>query len=141
MPKPEATARNLQIRTPGAPVAPPDDGLGETDADALAADASEVAIPDAPAVEAKTAEPAAQAAMSPADLMAFIQREVAKGVAEGLAAAKRASMPAAVELPDQSEVDPAKITSLTLTKQGYVVPLDYGRAPKHLLQHQVQVQG
>lgn len=139
MPKPEATARNLQVRTPGAPVAPPpDDGLGETDADALSADASDVAIPTEAAQPAAQPE-AAPAAMAPADLMAFIKAEVAKGVAEGLAAAKRASMPSAVVLPDQSEVDPRTITSPTLTKQGYVVPIDYGRPPAHLLQHQIRV--
>lgn len=34
-----------------------------------------------------------------------------------------------VELPDQSQVDPKKITTTVLTKQGWVVPEGYGDNP------------
>ncbi len=139
MPKAAESTRNLQVRTPGvsAPVPEdtrPDDGLGETDADALSADASDVAIPEASAA-------AGASAGLPSDmagLKAYIDAQIASGVAKGLAAERARSVPTAMVLPDQSEVDPYTIKEMTLTKQGYVVPIGYGAAPQHLLQHQVR---
>jgi hypothetical protein len=118
------TRRSLSVRTPGAP--PADDGLGETDADALSADTSDMVIP-------ADASESSRPAPMPADLKAYIDAQIAAGVAAGLASSGvRAKAPAAQVLPDQSEVDPRAITALTLTRQGWVVPVKMGAVPEHL---------
>jgi hypothetical protein len=116
-----ATAtRAASIKTPGMPDPVPE---GETDADAAMAGAPD--FDD----EAKPAKPAALNANElPPDVQAFIADAVARGIAQGLAAA-RGTPSAGVstpELPDQSEINPKKITVPTLSKQGYVIPIGYG---------------
>jgi len=121
-----APTRNLKVRTPGAPP-PPDDGLGETDADALSADTSDMVVP--------AASVAASAAPMPTDLKAYIDAQIAAGVAAGLASSGvRAKPQAAAALPHQSDVDPRAITAMTLTQQGWVVPVKMGAVPAHLAQ-------
>jgi hypothetical protein len=120
------TRRALNVRTPGAP--PPDDGLGETDADALSADTSDMVIPAASVAESGPAP-------MPTDLKAYIDAQIAAGVAAGLASSGvRPKAPTAQALPDQSEVDPRSITAMTLTRQGWVVPVKMGAVPAHLAQ-------
>jgi hypothetical protein len=123
-----ATAtRVASIKTPGMPDPAQDDGQ-ETDAEAAMAAAGGF---DDSAPIAKAAKVDANA--MPPDVQAFIASAVARGIADGLAAARGTavgSAPAA-ELPDQSEINPSKITVPTLSKQGYVIPIGYGE-PKHL---------
>jgi hypothetical protein len=60
---------------------------------------------------------------------AQLQAAIAQGVAQALAAQRVAqSVPGnpAAELPDQKDIDPNTITTMTLSKQGYVVPSNYG---------------
>lgn len=58
-----------------------------------------------------------------------LQAMLSQAAAQGAAAVHRAAAPRVnpdADLPDQSEIDPAKITSPTLSRQGYVVPIGYG---------------
>ena len=101
-----AGPRNLSIRTPGVAL-----DLGD-----------EVATrePEADQIEPV---PAAAAGHLPPDLAALVAAEVAKA----LRAKADADRPLTeAELPDQSEIDPGKITRPMLSKQGYVVPNGYG---------------
>lgn len=114
------SARTATVRTPGVVATPADDGRGETDADAVAADAAP--LDDGAAAE--TGDP---------KLVTLTQQQldaaVARGVAQALAAHRRAEATPGkpeVPLPDQSEIDPAKIERPTLSRQGYVVPRNYG---------------
>lgn len=114
-------ARELNVKTPGVQPASVDEQAGE-DIDALVGDTSDIALP---AVEAlpNTAP----------DLKAYIDKQIAAGIAAGIKAIKRSQLnpgaKAHVELPDQADVDARTITAMTLTKQGYVMPVDFGRAP------------
>lgn len=102
-----AGPRNLSIRTPGV---------------ALDMGGDEVATrePEADQIEPV---PAAAAGHLPPDLAAIVAAEVAKA----LRAQAQATRPLTeAELPDQSEIDPGKITRPMLSKQGYVVPNGYG---------------
>ncbi len=72
--------------------------------------------------------------LTQAQLDAAIASAVAKAL-QAQAAAQSAG-PGEPPLPDQSEIDPTKITRPTLSKQGYVVPADYGtpvagKGPRH----------
>lgn len=121
--------RNLNVKTPGvstpggdAPNAA-DEAADQAAVEAMANDTSDVEIP---AVVDK----------APPDLKAYIDEQIAKGIAAGIKTIKKAqSNPAApaVELPDQTEVDPKKIKTPVLSKQGYVVPHAYGRAPENIV--------
>lgn len=55
---------------------------------------------------------------------------IARGIAQAQAAARAAASatPADIQatLPDQTEIDPDEITAPTLSKQGYVIPRNYG---------------
>ena len=110
------------VATPGVPLAVM--AGAETDSDALTAGAAD--LNDGPAVEAPAkAAKAKSVTMSQDELQAMLNQ----AAAQGAAAVHRAAAPrtaTAEDLPDQSEIDPAKITSPTLSKQGYVVPLLYG---------------
>jgi len=114
--------RVLNVKTPGAQPPSVDAQAGD-DVEALVGDGSDVEVP--------AADPAVPATAP--DLKAYIDAQISAGIAAGIKAIKRAQLhpgaKAHVELPDQSEVDPAKIKQMTLTKQGYVIPLDMGRAP------------
>lgn len=102
--------RATSIRTPGTP-----------DPAADAAEQDEAAIAGAPDIE--DPKPAATAP----DIQSMINAAVEKQLAQRLAQAGVLSetVPAAA-LPDQSSVDVDKIDRMVLTKQGYVVPKDYG---------------
>lgn len=113
------STRAASVRTPGVMSPPPDDGRGETNADALADGA-------APLDDGA-------AALGEPKLVTLTQQQldaaVARGVAQALAAQRRAEASPGrpeVPLPDQSEIDPAKIERPTLSRQGYVVPVNYG---------------
>ena len=115
MPRP-ATA---SVATPGVPSEPPD----ETDGDAATSGAADLSDGTAPAA---AGEPGAKnVTMRQTELQAMLNQ----AAAQGAAAVHRAAAPRAdpdAELPDQRDVDPAKIKSPTLSRQGYVVPLNYG---------------
>ena len=130
MPRPASAP----VATPGVTSAPTTDG-GETDADAATAAAPD--LNDGPPVDSE--EPATRGAgaskakmtgkvtvtMTKDELQAMLNQ----AAAQGAAAVHRAAAPKAspeADLPDQSEIDPAKIKSPTLSRQGYVVPLNYG---------------
>ena len=112
--KPE---RTFNVKTPGAQADP----APETeDIDDLAADTGDVALPIA-----------ALPGTAP-DLKAYIDEQIKAGVAAGIKSIRKAQeKPGApsAELPDQTTVDSAKIKSPVLTKQGYVVPINYGAPP------------
>ena len=122
--------RPLDIRTPGAALAAPAiqaavdqrDAALDASAAAALADTSDVVV-----------APPASLGAAP-DLKAYIDAQIAKGVAAGVKAirASQSGPVPAVELPDQSQVNPALIKELTLSKQGYVVPRNYGAAPEHI---------
>lgn len=84
--------------------------------------------PEQDAAADSTDAPQQEVVMQPApDIAAMIAAEVRKGVAAALASNARANVVAApANLPDQSEIDPEKIDSAVLTKQGWVVPAKYG---------------
>lgn len=63
------------------------------------------------------------ATLSP-DMQALIDAAVAKALA-----GQRAPVVAA-NLPDQDDIDPLAITSMTLSRQGWVVPTHYGEPIK-----------
>lgn len=119
--------RTLDVKTPGAVTDPEDetkarDAELDAAADAAIGDTRDVALPQV-----------AEAAQAP-DLKAYIDAQIAKGIAAGMKtiqAAQSGTRPA-VELPDQAAVDPKKIKDLTLSKQGYVIPAGYGAAPEHI---------
>lgn len=134
------TARDLSIRTPGAPAeaARPIPTPEETAAEEAALEAEIAAGANEPAKPPVDAAPPAgdKQPTSMAELQAYIADEIKKGIAAGIREIKRAQLkqtPAAsAELPDQSEVDPTKIREMTLTKQGYVLPAKYGQVPEHI---------
>lgn len=109
------------VATPGVHATPTTDS-GETDADAVMAGAPDL---NDGAPQARPDPKGKTVTMSQAELQAMLNQ----AAAQGAAAVHRAAAPKAnpdAELPDQSEIDPAKIKSPTLSKQGYVVPLGYG---------------
>jgi hypothetical protein len=118
--------RAASIKTPGMPDPVPKGDEGETDADAAMAGAPDFDDEAKPAKPAKA--PALNANELPPDVQAFIADAVARGIAQGLAAARGTPSAgvSAPELPDQSEIDPKKIDVPTLSKQGYVIPIGYG---------------
>lgn len=145
------TARDLPIRTPGAAPATP---AAADQAAPAAAETAERRIPtpeetaaEEAAMEAEIAasanEPApagdaAQAAQPPTSveqLQAYIDKKVSEGVAAGIKQIQRAQLknsPGAVEIPDQSQVDVDKIKDQVLSKQGWVIPRNYGKVPDHI---------
>lgn len=113
--------RDFNVKTPGVP-------SGELSEEEQAA-AVEAAVDDTSDVEL----PAPDA--MPADLKAYIDAQIAKGVAFQVGQIRKSQLdPKApqVVLPDQSEVDATKIDKPVLSKQGYVVPHSMGRAPAHI---------
>jgi len=78
---------------------------------------------------AESIEPAAdeQVSVSKSVLETLLAEVASLKAKVGAAPAKRAAP--VVDLPDQSEVDPDKIKTAVLTKQGYVVPTGYGSFP------------
>jgi hypothetical protein len=111
------------VATPGVPsVAPADD----TDGDQVTGRAA--GLDDtggAPNAGSQAPSKTLTLTMTQAELQAMLNQ----AAAQGAAAVHRAAAPRAApeaDLPDQSEIDPAKITSPTLSRQGYVVPLHYG---------------
>ncbi len=135
MPRPAAP-----VATPGVSSVSTNDG-GDVDADAATAAAPDLIDGPADGEDIGSDQPAARGAgaskakmtgkvtvtMTKDELQAMLNR----AAAQGAAAVSRASSPAAkpnpeADLPDQTEIDPAKIKSPTLSKQGYVVPLNYG---------------
>jgi hypothetical protein len=121
-------ARNpsTPIKTPGVQSTEPpqDDGRGETDMDALAKGAADLddGAGDAPRAVAG-AEAAPTVTLTVVQLQAMIAAEVSKAVGASLPTGTPRPEP---DLPDQSDIDPKKITRPTLSKQGYVVPENYG---------------
>lgn len=117
---PRGIPKSRIVRTPGVPAVNQGDSQ-ETDIDAL--------VNDAPDMGDGGDAVAAGPALAP-DLQAFIQAEIAKGIASGMQAMRVAqSAPRGVtpeELPDQADIDPAAIERPVLTKQGYVMPKGYG---------------
>jgi len=110
------------IKTPGVQSeAVPDDGLGESDADKLAASAADLDDGE-PAAGAVTPE-SPSVTLTVAELQAMISAEVNKVVAAQRPASAPIPEP---ELPHQDQIDPNTITRPTLSKQGYVVPKSYG---------------
>lgn len=129
-----AQSRTLHLKTPGAvasdeaPKADPAALKAQIDTEAAEFEQSLVAGGDT-----VLSEPPAAPAIAP-DLQAVVDAAVAKGVAAAMDAQRRAAAPKAkAELPDQADVDPRKIDSMTLTKQGYVIPTSYGKTPDHLV--------
>lgn len=115
MPRP-ATA---SVAMPGVPSEKTD----EVDGDAEMSGAADLSDGDAPA--ASPAPKGKNVTMSQAELQTMLNQ----AAAQGAAAVHRAAAPRAdpsADLPDQRDVDPAKIKSPTLSRQGYVVPLNYG---------------
>jgi hypothetical protein len=132
MSKAATATRAVSIKTPGMPDPAPEGDDRETDADAAMAAAP--GFDDGAKPSAQEAKPAKlDANAMPPDVQAFIAEAVARGIAQGLAAARGTPVgdTQAAELPDQSEINPKKITVPTLSKQGYVIPIGYGE-PKHL---------
>lgn len=72
------------------------------------------------------AESPALVTLTPQQLDAMVQSAVAKFAAAQRQAAKNPANPDE-DLPDAAQIDPAKILRPTLSKQGYVVPKDYGK--------------
>jgi hypothetical protein len=114
------------IKTPGAPVAQEDPAVAEADAaeaetdmDALEAAAPGLDEGPEPVAPQREQEPAVR--VTPAQLAALVDQAVERRMG-----AKLPLPGVEAEIPDQSEVDPDKITRPTLTKQGYVVPRKYG---------------
>ena len=106
--------RDLTVKIPGA--------RGTDDEPNPDAEALEAAVDDTSDVDVQDEVSVASA---PADMKAYIDAQIAKGIAAGMKSIKKAqSNPAAphVELPDQSTVDAGAIDKPVLTKQGYVVP-------------------
>lgn len=121
------------IKTPGVAAATP------PTAEQIAAEeaALEAAVADTGDLPQEPAAPATAAAIpaTPADLKAYIDERIAKGVADGVREIKRSQLkqsPSAAPIPDQSEVDVDKIKDMVLTKQGYVIPRNYGKVPEHI---------
>lgn len=114
-------------RPASATVATPGVASSAPAAEDISGDAAMVgaaALNDGPA-EAGAQTAPGSVTLSRDELQAMLSQAAAQGAAAvHRAAAPRASQPE--DLPDQSEIDPAKITSPTLSKQGYVVPLNYG---------------
>lgn len=141
-------ARDLSVRTPGAPAAPAEAPAAPVEAanptptaEQIAAEEAELEAEIAGAslpIDTAAAKPEASAPAAPgsvAELQAFIAAEVKKGVDAGIKAFRREQLratPGAAPIPDQSEVDPKKITETVLTKQGYVIPASYGAVPEHI---------
>lgn len=113
MPRP----KKISPQVPGTPTT----ANGETDADALAAGAADLDDGDD---HARRERAAGTLTMTQGQLNAAI----ASAVAQALAAHGKAVTPldAEASLPDQSEIDVDKITRPTLSKQGYVMPRNYG---------------
>lgn len=105
-----AGPRNLSIRTPGVALA-----MGDAAA-IIESESESEADPIEPV-------PAAETGHLPPDLAAIVAAEVAKALRAQAHAARPLTE---AELPDQSEIDPGKITRPMLSKQGYVVPNGYG---------------
>jgi hypothetical protein len=134
MTKPTA-ARNLAVRTPGAPAEAAEVTKPTAAAlqDQMAAEeaALDAAVREDVAAGAQTADAPAPADASPAltapDIQRLIDEGIARGVAKALAVQARAqaSGTPSVELPDQSQVDAFAIRKEQLTKQGWVVPAVY----------------
>lgn len=102
-----------KVKTPGVPTTE----SGETDADALMKGAPDLDDGSAQATEEQ------QVVVSASKLEAMIRR----GVQTALDAQRSAGGKVKeVDLPDASEIDIDKIQRPTLSKQGYVVPRNYG---------------
>lgn len=127
-------SRTLHLKTPGAAAsddAPQGDPAAlKAQIDAEAADFEQSLIAGGDTV---LQEPPAAPGIAP-DLQAVVDAAVAKAIAADRAAQRRAAAApkGAAALPDQADVDPRKIDSMTLTKQGYVIPSSLGRIPDHL---------
>jgi hypothetical protein len=129
----------VQIKTPGLAAATPAADAAPTAEQVAAEEAAlEAAVADTadlPPEPGAAAPAAAKLPTTPADMMAYIDAQIAKGVAAGVREIKRAQLkqsPTAAPIPDQSEVDPKKITDMVLSKQGYVIPHNYGKVPEHI---------
>ena len=107
----------LQVRTPGVPVAAPED-----DADEAPAEVSQPA----------EATPAAAAPATVTLTVEQLQAMVAAQVSAAMAAADVRKPAAAPKLPDQSEINPDAIERMTLSQQGWVVPSRMGAVPDRL---------
>lgn len=95
------------VKTPGVVQGPESEPI---------VDASDVAVPEEKAL-----------VLSPGQLQALIDQGVQRALEARSPKPKKGA-----DLPDQSTVDPDKIDTPVLTRQGYVVPKDYG-APKSKL--------
>lgn len=130
-----AKSRTLHLKTPGVAAsdeAPQGDPVAlKAQIDAEAADFEQSLIAGGDTV---LQEPPAPPAIAP-DLQAVVDAAVAKGVAAAMAAQRRAASAPKTSAapPDQADIDPRTIDSMTLTKQGYVIPSSYGRTPDHLV--------
>lgn len=118
-------SRTLSLKTPGAAapeVVDTPEARAQLAAENEALEQSLISGGDTVLSDAAPTEPA----VAP-DLKAYIDAQIAQGVAKSLATTKRATTigtPPA-ELPDQAEIDAFAITKEVLTKQGYVVPHQY----------------
>jgi hypothetical protein len=106
------TARVASVKTPGVGSTPEDT---EREGDAL--------VDAAPGLDSGPEAKEQMLTMTAAQLDAAIKR----GVRDEMNARAKAAAPImTADLPDQSEIDPATIKRPTLSKQGFVVPLNYG---------------
>lgn len=144
------TARDLPVRTPGTtpatPAASPEADAAaerriptpeETAAEeaALEAEIAAATSDPVPADDSAQAAPAAAQVTSVEQLQAYIDKKVSEGVAAGIKQIQRAQLkasPGAAEIPDQSQVDVDKIKDQVLSKQGWVIPRNYGKVPEHI---------
>lgn len=114
------TSRATSVKVPGESTDTPMTAAGETDADALVADAAGF----------DDGQPEPVITMTPAQLDAAIARGIARHQAEQRA--RIAPVDPLAGLPDQSEIDPKTIERMVLSKQGYVVPHKYGEPKAQL---------
>ena len=121
-------SRVSSVKVPGQASAPAADQASATAA-AFDPDADEQLIADAAGFD----DGAAAAPESPVLTLTQAQLDaaIAKAISQSRAADRAAAAAAKPEnfeaqLPNESDIDPKTIKAMTLTKQGYVVPDNYG---------------
>lgn len=133
------TNRTLKAQTPGAPPVSPASNAPAPNADASNTAASVPTptvlaqvgqVAPAPILSAEENAGAPKAETETVSIPKSQLEELMSRInaLESRAAPARLANPE-TELPDQSQVDPNKITTTVLTKQGWVVPVGYGDNP------------
>lgn len=123
-------SRVSSVKVPGRASAPAADPVADAGFDDEQLIAGAPGFEDAPTVEGAT-DAGGVVTLTAAQMEQAIARAVSLARAADRAAAI-AAQPQGVteaELPDQSEVDPSTLTAMKLTKQGYVVPHNFGTPP------------